>query len=1525
MRYPSWDTFKVNYAETKEKTLEALARILFKKRYGLKESLPYFKNHAGNETDVITYNGEIIGFQAKYFDGTISATQIIHSLEEAREWNAKQTKVVLYTNKEFGNPKKKNQNDDTANKTTAQINIENKAKELHLELEWMYGDNILDAVAECDLAYDLFFNPNVDLIHLDDHVKKANDLYLRNVKTQIILKDQTIKVDRSEKYHQLTEWLSEGKHVIVTGEGGSGKSAIVKMYYEEHRDDTPMICMNAGQLNSDDVNTLFHLEKSYDLGLVREFYESNSHKVLLIDSAEKLLEVNNKMPLMLLVDSLQEDGWSIVFTVRNSSLGGLQDLIQNFLRLDTEILPIERLNSFELDKLLAANHLERPSDENLYDRIHNLFYLARFAELAFGGDLSYHQYRDQVWNQKIRGDQAYALQMQEAREQCLLEIVKRQWQTGNYYVGKEDLDYSAISSLMQDEILGSDNRYGYYLIHDLYADWASDYIVSRMVYNYHNKPKEFLSTLGDENTAINAFRRWIIERLDSEDNDATPFIDAVMKGEIEEKWIEPIISAVLRSNNYSSTYFKQYGAQLTDDDFNWFNKVLHILLTSCQNIHSYITYQRKQYPVMRPVGSGWEATINYLFWHYTEYRVKHGHLVAKLLTDYATKKDRLMDSEVQAGMMAMRPIHENAENRKEGKSDWFFNEKDTCKLACMYPTPLSLDLKKIIPEVITNNWVHHGDPYYELMTYLVDAKDTNAMVTLCYLIPDEIMRLLDTFWSEVEENEEDDESHRPIPIPRYKEAEEVWGLNTHLLTMHNYFPPGAQQTCLGILLRLHREKTMEFIIHFMNKAIKNYSESEWRNPEIRETTLTLKDGKIKNIVGNQYTWNMYRGSGGNEPYLLQSIHMALENYLLKASEDKKFSDVKHCLDDMLEKSDCNSLTAIVASIVTAFPNEYFEEALQVCSSLQCLKWDLTRYSHEIAISTIDFAYREYPEMLEERKKSNAMAHRKQHLETLLLSMQLSWTDTTNDEVKKKLERVCELVDRLKNQLDTEPENEKLTAKFIISRLDLRSMKAEEVEVGGIKGIQYTPALDEEQKAVQSRPDFPSKNIFSGFALRKWSEMRLNEQYDKAKDSEYDQNPQKAIDDCKLVMKELEENPEAKVLTFGDEFVPSLVGAVMIRDYKAQISKEDYEFCFNNVIEALENLQFMLSSGVSSFRLIMSVLGTMLDQKPEYTERYKRILTSYSDIGYETGGNHCCMIVAAAVFCCELWKNHRAFMTDVIDSFVKEHQDGRIETFSIEEAESLLCMISVDSEDDRIRVYAKTCLEKISRVWNEKDNGLNMYSSHQYIMADVIARYVMSLPSDLIPENVAYLARYVNKNQHDNMLMPFVIRASLYGEYRGFWDVWEAFYDTLINKTQYYYDCELLNNYMLNPVMYTDWGDDWFRFEEKGMAFYNRIAHDIGRNPTVIKVVAKNCGTIARHYYMQAIPILAYIINEHPSLQLKDNNLIVLNYLERMMRRLMKEHSKEIKTNRTLKGQVITILDFMIKHENPFAGEMKKGL
>ena len=53
IKYPSWDSFACKYPNSKEETFEALCRFLFKERFHLGDSLPYFKNHPGNETDVV--------------------------------------------------------------------------------------------------------------------------------------------------------------------------------------------------------------------------------------------------------------------------------------------------------------------------------------------------------------------------------------------------------------------------------------------------------------------------------------------------------------------------------------------------------------------------------------------------------------------------------------------------------------------------------------------------------------------------------------------------------------------------------------------------------------------------------------------------------------------------------------------------------------------------------------------------------------------------------------------------------------------------------------------------------------------------------------------------------------------------------------------------------------------------------------------------------------------------------------------------------------------------------------------------------------------------------------------------------------------------------------------------------------------------------------------------------------------------------------------------------------------------------
>lgn len=58
MGYPDWKAFAYIFGAKSNDAFEALARNLFKKRYGIGDTLSYFKNHPGNETDVIKVGKE---------------------------------------------------------------------------------------------------------------------------------------------------------------------------------------------------------------------------------------------------------------------------------------------------------------------------------------------------------------------------------------------------------------------------------------------------------------------------------------------------------------------------------------------------------------------------------------------------------------------------------------------------------------------------------------------------------------------------------------------------------------------------------------------------------------------------------------------------------------------------------------------------------------------------------------------------------------------------------------------------------------------------------------------------------------------------------------------------------------------------------------------------------------------------------------------------------------------------------------------------------------------------------------------------------------------------------------------------------------------------------------------------------------------------------------------------------------------------------------------------------------------------
>ena len=159
--YPNWQTFAYKYQGREEEAFEDLARTLFRKEMGIKYGLFQRINHKGNETDVVEKDGNVIGFQSKYFKNGIKANVIIDSMKGAKESHPEQTHYYIYCNLAFGNPRRRKGQkitDPVPETTQTEETIERVAKELGLIIVWKQDKTILDEVVCEKWIYDVFFN-----------------------------------------------------------------------------------------------------------------------------------------------------------------------------------------------------------------------------------------------------------------------------------------------------------------------------------------------------------------------------------------------------------------------------------------------------------------------------------------------------------------------------------------------------------------------------------------------------------------------------------------------------------------------------------------------------------------------------------------------------------------------------------------------------------------------------------------------------------------------------------------------------------------------------------------------------------------------------------------------------------------------------------------------------------------------------------------------------------------------------------------------------------------------------------------------------------------------------------------------------------------------------------------------------------------------------------------------------------------------------------------------------------------------
>lgn len=210
-----WNKFRLHH--DCQTAFEELCYYLFCRKFNLYNGVTTYHNQPGIESEPIKLeNGEYYGFQSKFFDNTIDATQIEKSIVKAVNTYCYLDIILIYLNKAPGKNNK------------YQGKIEEIAKKKNVKLEWITPKEIeLEVINNLDLASMYFYledvggflGKNLDIKNVTQ-VKAAEhlDLSFSDSSEEIV-----------EFSHLLDEIISTNDSTIfcLRGSAGSGKTLLL--------------------------------------------------------------------------------------------------------------------------------------------------------------------------------------------------------------------------------------------------------------------------------------------------------------------------------------------------------------------------------------------------------------------------------------------------------------------------------------------------------------------------------------------------------------------------------------------------------------------------------------------------------------------------------------------------------------------------------------------------------------------------------------------------------------------------------------------------------------------------------------------------------------------------------------------------------------------------------------------------------------------------------------------------------------------------------------------------------------------------------------------------------------------------------------------------------------------------------------------------------------------------------------------------------------------------------------------------
>ncbi|MFA1685911.1 hypothetical protein ACDY99_20680 [Achromobacter dolens] len=816
-------------------------------------------------------------------------------------------------------------------------------------------------------------------------LKSHTEFVLRKIRTTI---GPAFHLQRAGIVQKVLAAIDAKPVVLITGPAGSGKSVIGKEAVSFLSRECFAFGFRVEEFAVAHIDeTLHNSQVQASITELQAIMGAQGRKVLIIESVERLLEKPTRDAFSdLMTFARGDDGLGVIMTCRDYSVEQVRASFLQPAGIDHTVIEIPPLDDTELQELQAAfPSLAVPlANPALREILRNPYFIDKALQIPWDGGSplpkNERDFRAVFWRQIVRADQNPADGMPRLREEALQELAVRRARSLSDYVSAKGVDAAAIALLKQDSLVVSPDSNALLVAtaHDVLEDWAILQWIEEQHLTHETSLNSLSSAVGPHPAMRRSYRKWIAELVDRDAPAADRLFSAtITQTSVPGQFRDDTLVSLLKAPS-ATEFLTRHEAELLANNRAILKRIIHLLRVACATSPAWLAGMGSYSSTLSvPEGTVWPTVVELVHRNIGSFGSEDAALLLALIEDAVR------------GVSWWAPDIDGAEH-VAGIAHWLlprFNRytgRDTRKRILK----VIAKIPKADParfEAVTRGQVmedHHRDPVAEEFRHILFSGLDGAPSARD--LPDLLISVaLDTFLATEEYLRAKPYGQSSLDIDLY------FGIKERL--HHDFFPASALRGPWVNLLTYHPRKGLDFLIQVFNHSAEWYARP--RLPTLLEPAweveLTFSNGTSRKQWVNPRIWSLYRGMSVG-PYLLQSLLMAFENWLLDYAKSHP-EGLDALLLEILQRSDSSALAAVVASVSTAHPHQAGEALLALLSVQDYIQIDLSRMASESRTSNLTGflpTLRAENKIYEdERKRSNALPHRKHDLEAAIANLQ----------------------------------------------------------------------------------------------------------------------------------------------------------------------------------------------------------------------------------------------------------------------------------------------------------------------------------------------------------------------------------------------------------------------------------------------------------------------------------------------------------------------------------------------------------